>query len=298
METGIISFNMLNHKPSNFIMLLKKSKLSKNELKIFIHNEMNRYNNIIEPLLLKILTELLKTNIIFLQEVNRNFLLKLKKQFKLVYHTTNNDIIINNNKKTIIMEYRVIILSDQYSQYNPKSSDILFINDNFQKNGLMVIINDIILINVHFHWKATIYDLENFSEKIFGEIKKNTNLNKPKVIIAGDFNKGVNKVNQYFIQPVKHKLNYHIINHHKNNNYTSYNTDKDEIKEKDTIDHILTCNIKVNNNTEIIDTLDIYKIFIDLPQYIVFLKQQNIKDMNYFSDHKMIKLNCTLQFNN
>jgi hypothetical protein len=268
MNTNIISYNVLNHKKSNLIMLLRKYE--KNIINKIIKNEMKRYNIIDLKLIEKLKNY--PDDIILLQEVNETLLQKLKKIFFL-FHTDSLD-----------KEYRVIILPNNYRKYKIIKHDILLVGQK-TKNALMLIINDLVLINVHLYWKSTETDISNFAEKIYGEIYKKT-CNK-KIIIGGDFNKSIEKVQKFFINNFNTKL----VNNYKDyeNKFTSYSTDITDKKDKDIIDHILTTpNIKTNN-TEIIED----DLFIDLDTYTKILMNEYFGS-KYISDHKMIKLNIDL----
>jgi hypothetical protein len=266
----IISYNILNHiKPNLKILLRNYDNKLVNQI---IKNEIDR-NNIIETKLIKVLQKE-SENIIFLQEVNEKILKKLKKIFFL-FHTKELDY---NNKK----EYRVIILPKKFKEYKILCHEIKLTTSNSKKNGLMLIINNLILINLHLYWKLDNNELQNFAEKISNEINKK-NIFNPKIIIGGDFNKSIKKVKKYFID----KFSYKLINHYTNykNNFTSYNTDITETKDKDIIDHIITTTNIKTKNTEIIDN----DLFIDLELYTTILSNK-YTESKYISDHKMIKL--------
>ena len=265
MNINIISYNVLNHKKSNLIMLLKKYKVKPNVINKIIKNEIKRYD-IINLKLIEILKSY-SNDIIFLQEVNEILLQKLKKIFFL-FHTDGLD-----------KEYRVIILPNNYRKYKIVKHEIQLVSLK-TKNALMLIINDFVLVNVHLYWKES--DISNFAEKIYGEIRKKTN--NDKIIIGGDFNKSIKNVQENFID----KFNTKIVNHYKDyeNKFTSYTTDVTEKKEKDIIDHILTTQNIISGNTEIIED----DLFIDLDIYMKLLINKYYEP-KYISDHKIIKLN-------
>jgi endonuclease/exonuclease/phosphatase family metal-dependent hydrolase len=261
----IISYNILNHTKPNLKILLRNYKSADKIIK----NDMDRYN-IIETKLIEVLQQE-NDNIIFLQEVNEKLLKKLKKIFFL-FHTKELDY---NNKK----EYRVTILPKHFKDYKINSHEIKLTTDKSKKNGLMVIVNDLVLINLHLYWKLNNNEIETFANKIYKEI----NIKNPKIIIGGDFNKSIKKVKKYFID----KFGFKLINHYKNykNKYTSYTTDITETKDKDIVDHILTTTNIKTKNTEIIEN----DLFIDLELYTKFLTTKYLEP-KYISDHKMIKL--------
>jgi endonuclease/exonuclease/phosphatase family metal-dependent hydrolase len=267
----IISYNILNHTKPNLKILLRNYKLANQIIK----NELER-QNIVETTIIKVLQGE-EENIIFLQEVNEKLLRKLKKKFFL-FHTKELDY---NNKK----EFRVIILPNSFKEYKITSHEILLSTDKSKKNGLMLIIDNLILINLHLYWKLNNEEIKNFADKIYKEInKKNIN---PKIIIGGDFNKSINKVKKYFIGNFGIKL----VNHYKNykNKFTSYTTDITETKDRDIIDHILTTTNIKTGNTEIVEN----DLFIDLELYTKILTSK-YSESKYISDHKMIKLKVLL----
>lgn len=287
---GLISYNILNHNSGNLKMLFKNKKIDKITLNELIKKELVRYKKII-PNFLEILKDLSQNNILFLQEVNGYLLNKIKKKFKLVYHTTEKDI-VNKQENIIKEEYRVIILPDSFNK-SSNYNDIILETDKFKKNGLMVRINDLVLVNVHLDWKANYNEIEKFAEKIYGEINKNYNdLTNIKIIIAGDFNKSVKIVEKHFINKINKNSDIQLVNSYKifnTNEFTSYTTDPKENKKFDVIDHILTWNIKTTP-TKIIDKYNNIELFIHIDKLIEILNDNNMEP-KYFSDHKIIQVN-------
>jgi endonuclease/exonuclease/phosphatase family metal-dependent hydrolase len=292
-QIGIISFNVFNRLLSNLNILLRNNNLSKKEIKALYENEKKRFTKTIQPKLLKFLGDLLAKNyIIFLQEISPELLNSLKNSFSLVYHTKTNDQVDIFIKK----EYRVIILPNIFLGKTIVSQEIELKTDKTQKNGLMININwnskNVVLINVHLHWRANYLEFENFGEKIIGEIKKKfVNLTKLEIIIAGDFNKSCKIVQNHFIKLIKKLSTLSLMNYHHCNpsDFTSHTTDVNESNPYDVIDHILT-NFRVNHKTEIINEIDKMEIFIDNQKLIKLLSTNNLEKPEYFSDHKMIKL--------
>ncbi len=304
MQLDIISWNILNHQSSNIRILLKNTDFDKKSIKQIIKNEKSRYNSVVKDSLLEILDKIHQNNnIIFLQEVNKEILEIIKAKYKMVFNTKQSDInLLTGEKKE---EFMVIILQDSFNVYDISEKEIVLENDYAKKNCLMIKINInseyLVLINVHLHWKSTDIDMKKYAEKIFGELKKSfIDLTKIKIIISGDFNKSIKKVENTFGEIFKYlsnneillKNNYHNIS---DNDYTSHSTDQTENKKLDIIDHILiSSNIKSLQPIQIIDQINgipIYMSPIDLMN--LNIPKVNLKP-GYLSDHKLIQFKVGL----
>ncbi len=306
---GIVSYNILNRRTPNIKMLLKNNKLPKKTLENLILNEKYRYDKIILPLILSFIkTELDTNNFVCLQEVNELTLQKIINKFSLsqVYYTTETDYTIdqsNPNHKNENKEFRVIIIPEKIIRSITKNSEtkiekteIVLQTKKSRKNALMlkIMIGNVILviINVHLHWTLNNDDLVMVSEKIYGEIKKQfIDLTKIKIIITGDFNKSIKKVENFVINSLNKNTPIKFSNTYSPyiNDFTSHTTDIESVIPFDIIDHILISNIKPNGFTQIIKTINDHDIFISNNKLIDELTN-NSYSQNYWSDHKIIKL--------
>lgn len=296
MELNIVSWNILNHTIPNLKILLKNKYLNNKQIKTIVKKEHMRYEKIIQSQILRVIKLLSNNTIIFLQEVDQYMLNQLKKSYDLIYYTITPD--INLIDYTSKVEHRVIILPNIFKNFNNNIKEIKFENDYSIKNGLMLTLKssnmNIVLINIHFHWKSTVQDLEKYAEKIYGEIKKSfIDISKLKIIISGDFNKSIKKVENFFVKMINYFSNSQIslVNNYTANNdyFTSHSTDKTESNEFDIIDHILTSNIK-SGQTEIINQIDNILIFKKAQDLIRINLENDLSETNYLSDHKIIKL--------
>jgi hypothetical protein len=304
MQLDLISWNILNHQSGNIRILLKNTDLTKNHIKQLIKNEKSRYNLVVKNNLFGILDYLYnQSKIIFLQEVDKEILVILKKKYKLVFSTREPDINLLTNEKK--QEYRVIILPETFLGFEIIEKEIILENSYAKKNCLMVKINMdsnyLILINVHLHWKSNDSDIKKYAEKIFGELKKSfIDLTKLRIIISGDFNKSIKKVENNFGEIFKLLSNNGII---LNSNYqniskdefTSHTTDTTETKKFDIIDNILTSsNITVLKPIQIIDKINGMDAYMS-PNDLINLNLPEIKlNPGYISDHKLIQLSIRL----
>lgn len=299
----IMSFNVLNRQYSPIQMLFKKYNLEKSEIKELVKREIKRFNQVIGPNLLKFLKSISDNTIIFLQEVNSDFLSAIKSNFlpNQVYSTVGPDYIIQTGSKNkthhnINDDCRVIIIPEFLTNYKISFDDISILTQHASKPALKVSINlpeyNLVLINLHLHWKMTMNELEGAGEKIYGDIKKNyLDLTKTRIIISGDFNKGEKKVENFFCKPINLNSEIKIRNNHKTNetSFTSHTTDITEIKPYDVIDHILTYNIETIGTIEIIDTIKSNHIMINSQELLTQL-QNNFNSGDFISDHLIIKL--------
>lgn len=299
----ILSFNILNRQFSPIQMLFKKNKLEKAEIKELVKREIKRFNGTIGPNLIKFFKSISANTIIFLQEVNSHFLSDILNSFskKQVFVTKEPDYLIqktskNKTHKNIYDDFRVIILPEFLTKYNISFDDIPIITEYSSKPVLKVSINfpdyNLVLLNVHLHWKLTNSELNDVAEKIYGDIKKNyLDLGKTRIIISGDFNKSKKKVENFFCEPINLNSQIKIINNHKitDSDFTSHTTDKTELKQYDVIDHILTYNITTVGHTEIINKINSKLIMIDSTKLIEQLQNPNNPNNN-ISDHLIIKL--------
>jgi endonuclease/exonuclease/phosphatase family metal-dependent hydrolase len=302
----IISFNVLNRQFSPIQMLFKKFNLEKNEIKQLVRTEIKRFNQVIGPYLIKYFKSISPHTIIFLQEVNSDFLSEIKNNFadKQVFSTTEPDYIIQKGKanqkhKNIYDDKRVIIIPEFLSKYKITIDNIQFESEYAAKPVLKVSINfpdyNLVLFNLHLHWKLTNSELTRVGEKIFGHIKKTyADLNKVKIIISGDFNKGEKKVENYFSGPINKNYQIKFTNPHKTSNgdFTSHTTDIEEQKLFDVIDHILISNIEPIAHTEIVSTIKLIKsigIMINSQELLDQLVHGQFSEGN-ISDHLIIKL--------
>lgn len=303
----IISFNILNRQFSPIQMLLKKHNLEKKEIKELVKKEIKRFNQIIGPNLIKFFKSISDNTIIFLQEVNSHFLSDIKNNFSKnqIFVTTEQDYVIQkgiNNKthKNIYDDFRVIILPEFLTKNKISFGDIIITTAYASKPVLKVSINlpdyNLVLFNVHLHWKLTNAELNDVAEKIYGDIKKNyLDLSKTRIIISGDFNKSKKKVENFFCEPINLKSQIKIQNNHKTNDldFTSHTTDITESKQYDVIDHILTYNITTIGNIEIINKIKTELIMINSNKLIEQLETTNYSSDN-ISDHLIIKLKIKL----
>ena len=301
---NIVSFNILNRQFSPIQMLFKKYNLTKEQLKQIVKKEIKRFNQFIGPGLIDFFKEISHNSIIFLQEVNTDFLYLIKNNFnkELVFVNTHQDYIIQSGKngkkgKNKYDDYRVIILPEVFLEYNITSKDIKLISTYASKAGLMVMINkdefNLVLINLHLHWKLSSEELIDMAEKIYGDIKKTyINLTKIKLVIAGDFNKSEKKVENFFIKPINLNSEIKINNNHKitDIDFTSHTTDITEKNPFDVIDHILTYGVLVDEKTQIIKNIGSSNIFVNPDQLLdKLLYDTNFKFEN-ISDHLLLKL--------
>lgn len=306
---NIISFNILNRQFSPIRMLFKKYNLNKDEMKQIVNKEIKRFNQVIGPGLVEFFKEISHDTIIFLQEVNSDFLTLIKNNFNkdLIFVNTQQDYLIQLGKKgrehkNTYDDYRVIILPEFFIDYKISSKDIQLISSNASKAGLMVMISkddfNLVLINIHLYWKLTPNELQNIAEKIYGDINKiYLNLIKIKLIISGDFNKGEKKVENLFIKSINLNSSIKITNNYQlnDNDFTSHTTDITESKPFDVIDHILTYGILVNEKTQIINKIGSSNIFINPDQLLKTLQYStNFSKFENISDHLIIKLKVKL----
>lgn len=307
-NVNIVSFNILNRQYSPIQMLFKKYNLNKEEIKQIVKKEIKRFNYVIGPSLINFFKEISHDSIICLQEVNTNFLHLIKNNFnkELVFVNTEQDYIIQSIKngekgKNTYDDYRVIILPEFFLEYNITSKDIQIISTNASKAGLMVMINkddfNLMIINIHLHWKLSSNELTDVAEKIYGDIKKTyIDLTKIKLIILGDFNKGEKKVENFFIKPINLNSVIKIKNNYKTDYYdfTSHTTDVTETKLFDVIDHILTYGILVNKSTQIIKNIALSNILINSEQLLDKLLTDTNFNFENISDHLLLKLQVKL----
>ena len=305
----IMSFNILNRQFSAIQMLFKKFNLEKPEIKELVKKEIKRFNQIIGPNLIKYFKSISENTIIFLQEVNSDFLYAINNNFpsNQVYVSTESDYTIqkvkNKSHKNIYDDKRVIIIPDFLTKYKITWENIPFESEYASKPILKLSINfpdyNLVLINLHLHWKLTNEELSEVGEKIYGEIKKNyVDLEKTRIIISGDFNKSVKKVENFFCETINQNSPIKFINNHKitKTDFTSHTTDITESKLFDVVDHILTANIITNTNTEIINKINSDLIMINSEELLS--QHDNLKYTNgNISDHLIIKLKVTIPFN-
>jgi hypothetical protein len=303
----IVSFNILNRQFSPIQMLFKKYNLEKIEIKNLVKKEIKRFNQIIGPNLIKFFKSISDNTIIFLQEVNARFLSEIKKNFSKnrVFATTEQDYVIqkgikNKTHKNIYDDYRVIILPEFLTKNKIAFDNIPIVTEYASKPGLRVSINfpdyNLVLFNLHLHWKVTNSELNDIAEKIYGDIKKNyVDLSKTQIIISGDFNKSKKKVENFFCGPINLNSQIKIQNNHKINelDFTSQTTDITESKLYDVIDHILTYNITTIGNIEIVNKIKSETIMIDSIKLLEQLQSSNYSNDN-ISDHLIIKLKIKL----
>ncbi len=299
----IMSFNVLNRQFSPIQMLFKKYNLEKSEIKQLVRGEIKRFNQVIGPNLIKYFKSISPYTIIFLQEVNSDFLSEIKTNFsvKQVFSTTEPDYIIQKGKanqthKNKYDDFRVIIIPEFLSKYKIDFSDIQFESEFASKPILKVSINfpdyNLVLINLHLHWKLTNSEFNGVGEKIFGHIKKTyADLNKVKIIISGDFNKGEKKVENYFLESINKNSQIKFSNPHKTSkgDFTSHTTDIEENKIFDVIDHILIANIEPVTPTEIVSTIKSIPIMINSSELLNQLVHGQFSEEN-ISDHLIIKI--------
>jgi len=303
----IVSFNILNRQFSPIQMLFKKHNLDKIEIKDLVKKEIKRFNQITGPNLIKFFKSICDYTIIFLQEVNARFLSDIQNSFskKQVFVTTEPDYVIQkglNNKthKNIYDDYRVIILPEFLTKNKITFDNISIVTEYASKPALKVSINfpdyNLVLFNLHLHWKLTNSELNDVAEKIYGDIKKTyVDLKKTRVIISGDFNKGKKKVENFFTGPINLKSQIKFKNNHRitDLDFTSQTTDITESKPFDVIDHILTYNIETVGNIEIINKIKSESIMINQNKLIEQLRNSNYSNDN-ISDHLIIKLKIRL----
>jgi hypothetical protein len=303
----IMSFNILNRQFSPIQMLFKKSNLEKKEIKDLVKKEIKRFNQIIGPNLIKFFKSISDNTIIFLQEVNSHFLSNIKNNFSKnqVFVTTEPDYVIqkgikNKTHKNIYDDFRVIILPEFLTKNKIAFDNIPIVTEYASKPGLKVSINfpdyNLVLFNLHLHWKVTNSELNDIAEKIYGDIKKNyVDLNKTQIIISGDFNKSKKKVENFFSGPINLNSQIKIQNNHKitDLDFTSRTTDITESKPFDVIDHILTYNIETVGHIEIINKIKSETIMINSNKLIEQLQSSNYSSDN-ISDHLIIKLKIKL----
>ncbi len=299
----ILSFNVLNRQFSPIQMLFKKYNLEKSEIKQLVRSEIKRFNQVIGPNLIKYFKLISPHTIIFLQEVNSDFLSKIQTNFsdKQVFSTTEPDYLIQKGKanrihRNIYDDLRVIIIPEFLSKYKISFNDIQFESEFASKPILKVSINfpdfNLVLINLHLHWKLTNSELTGVGEKIFGHIKKTfVDMDKVKIIISGDFNKGEKKVENYFLESINKNSQIKFINPHKTSNgdFTSHTTDIEETKIFDVIDHIIIANINPVTPTEISSTIKSIPIMINSSKLLKQLTHGQQPEEN-ISDHLIIKL--------
>lgn len=299
----IMSFNILNRQFSPIQMLFKKFNLEKSQIKQLVRSEIKRFNQVVGPNLIKYFMSISANTIIFLQEVNSEFLLEIKNNFpsNQVYATTEPDYIIQkgkNNKshKNIYDDMRVIILPEFLSKYKITFDTIPFISEYASKPILRVSVNfpdyNLVLINLHLHWKLTNGEFTAIGEKIIGEIKKTyVDLGKTGIIISGDFNKGEKKVENFFCETINQNSPIKFVNNHKisEKDFTSHTTDITESKLFDVLDHILTANITSISHTEIINKINSQSIMINSKELLDQLINMKFDNSN-ISDHLIIKL--------
>lgn len=298
-KLNIVSFNVLSRQYSPLQMLLKKHIGSKDQIKPIIKSEIKRFNQLVGPKLIKYFKSILPTSVICLQEVNGDFLNLIKQSFnsEQLFYTNTTDYTIQHNKKNISKnfndDHRVILIPDYLIKHNGKSKDIQIITSYASKSGLFVSLcfNDynFVIINLHLHWKMTLEEMSTNAEKIIGELKKSfVNLEKLRIIICGDFNKGIKKVENFF-QKSLNSFGFNFTNNYSVNEtgFTSHSTDPTESIEYDIIDHILTHNIQTITKTQIISEIADKTILYDSKQ----VADNIIKDFETnISDHNLIKL--------
>ncbi len=303
MQTGtklnIVSFNVLSRQYSPLQMLLKKHVGSKDQVKPIIKNEIKRFNLLVGPKLIKYFKLILPTSIICLQEVNGDFLNLIKQNFnsEQIFYTNTTDYTIQQNKKKISKnfndDHRIIIIPDYLIKHNGKSKDIQIINSFASKSGLFFSLSfddyNLVIINLHLHWKMTLEEMSTNAEKIIGELKKSfVNLEKLRIIICGDFNKGIKKVENFF-QKSLNSFGFNFTNNYSLNEtgFTSHSTDPTDSIEYDIIDHILTHNIQTITQTQIISEIADKTIIYDSKQ----VADNTMEDLETnISDHNLIKL--------
>jgi len=308
-KLNIMSFNILNRQFSPIQMLFKKFNLEKTQIKQLVRTEIKRFKQVIGPNLIKYFKEISPYTIIFLQEVNSDFLIELKNNFPIeqVFVTTEPDYIIQKGKKNkthknIYDDMRVIIIPDFLTKNKITCDNIIFDSEYASKPILKVSINfpdyNLVLVNLHLHWKLTNGELTDVSEKIFGEIKKNyVDLEKIRIIISGDFNKGEKKVENFFCETINKNSPIKFVNNHKTTvtDFTSHTTDITESKKFDVVDHIITANITTNEYTKIINQINSESIMINSEELLNQLNKQEFSNDN-ISDHLMINLEVTIPF--
>jgi endonuclease/exonuclease/phosphatase family metal-dependent hydrolase len=305
MDLNIISFNLLSRQFSPLQMLLKNLNLPKDQIKKIIKGEIKRFNQFIGPELIKYFKYLITNTIIFLQEANDDFLRMLKDTFNAnqIFYTLERDYTIQHNgkrsHKNFNDDHRVILVPEQFTLFQNKiiNKDIQIISQYASKSGLMLSVktNDVnlVLINLHLHWRLTYDELSHVAEKINGELKKTfIETEKLRIIICGDFNKGIKKVENFFINPIN-QFGYNFTNGYKTNEtqITSHNTDVNESKQFDTIDHILTHGVETIGSTQVKTQIANSDILIDVNQLI---NLDNGEKFTNISDHNLIKLRIML----
>ncbi len=294
-KLNIVSFNVLSRNFSQLQMILKKLNLSKEEIKILVKKEIKRFNQIVGPELVQYFKLILPNTIIFLQEVNENFLALLKIHFKSnqIFYTNERDYTIQTHKNKTSNNYnddhRVILLPEILFDKKISTKEIQIVTTFASKSILIVSVQLenklLVLINLHLHWKMTYNELEMCAEKINGELKKSfINLSQLQIIICGDFNKGIKKVEKFFINPLnlfgfKFKNNYNITE----SGFTSHTTDSSEVKKYDIIDHIITHNIHSDGYTQIVP---------EIAGKVILTNTKN--QIPNISDHNLIKLKFLL----
>lgn len=298
-KLNIVSFNVLSRQYSPLQMLLKKHVGSKDQIKPIIKSEIKRFNQLVGPNLIKYFKLILPNSIICLQEVNGDFLNLIKQSFNSdqIFCTNTQDYTIQQNKKNISKnfndDHRVILIPDYLCKNNCKSKDIQIITSYASKSGLVFSLSfddyNLVIINLHLHWKMTLEEMSTNAEKINGELKKSfVNLEKLRIIICGDFNKGIKKVENFF-QKSLNSFGFNFTNNYSVNEtgFTSHSTDPTEFIEYDIIDHILTHNIQTLAQTQIILEIADKTILYNSKQ----IATSTSKDLETnISDHNLIKL--------
>jgi len=296
---NIVSFNVLSRQYSPLQMLLKSTGLTKVQVKTTIKKEMKRFNEIIGPELISYFKLILPNSIIFLQEVNNDFLNLIKQNFnsKQIFHTIESDYTIQTIKnkvhKNFNDDHRVILIPDLFIESQITIKEIQILTGFASKSALMVSINiddmNLVLINLHLHWKMNYNEITNFAEKINGELRKSfVDLEKTRIVISGDFNKGIKKVENFFVKPLnlfglEFSNNYNL----NESGFTSHTTDPNETLPYDIIDHILTFNLKPNGFTQIQTEINGNKIFYNIGQII---STDILNPYENISDHNLIRL--------
>ena len=189
----------------------------------------------------------------------------------------------------------------KYLTKNKISFDnIPIVTEYASKPALKVSINfpdyNLVLFNLHLHWKLTNSEINDVAEKIYGDIKKNyVNLGKTRIIISGDFNKGKKKVENFFYGPINLNSQIKFHNNHRisDTDFTSQTTDITESKPFDVIDHILTHNVETIGHIDIINKIKSKSIMINSTKLIEQLQNSNYSNDN-ISDHLIIKLKIKL----
>jgi endonuclease/exonuclease/phosphatase family metal-dependent hydrolase len=309
----IISFNVLNSDFNYSINLFKNyseqikqiysDNLTKKELIQIIKNlvkieikEFELYRK--QKILILINYWITSNHIVCLQEVNNSLLGTLSKIYgNQLKSTFNNDIQHNDYRVTIVPKsYRIIKTDKLIFDNKIKVNECLITHIKDNKNEL-------IIFNLHIHWKSKESDYYNFAK----QIKEYIELNKNSVsfIICGDFNCSINSPYfTNFTQEINDKFKLDFNSNNYNDDYTSYDTKNENTK--GWIDHILSHNLINNSPTQTTNKIKNLEIFYDVNQLIenivklnksvIKTKEFNITKKNleifkldsFVSDHKPV----------